>query len=420
MPTVTSTPIVPDLAAWTLKRLTCNPPMDLAGVDTATLPDPWGAVAVAVQGAAPKDRTRVLTQELRDRGLDPQAVTMVLAGVNQNDPPPQPPKPRYVIHSASEAMQGNWDPEWLIEKLLAIPAVGLVHGLPGSKKTWTVLHLGVSVAAGLPTWLGFPIKGGPVLLIDEESGVRRTNHRLAQVMRGLGVPADIPLYYVSLATFNMRDPADIAEVEGLVAALKPVLVIADALRDLSGGANENYSWEMQPIMLAFKRISEAHGCSFVILHHSNKQGGYAGSTGIPGGADVLLHIESKVDSGTIDFETEKPRDGEPLKFSAVATWLPDEGAFRMAPAPKVAKQPHYSRAEQYVIDYLTKNGPSLLTDIEDHADVCSPGSAKNAVYSLAGKGVIRRCDAGGPGSKATYELTPEQEYDPWQEATGDS
>ena len=30
-------------------------------------------------------------------------------------------------------------------------AVGLAHGLPGSKKTWTVLHLGVSVAAGLPT-----------------------------------------------------------------------------------------------------------------------------------------------------------------------------------------------------------------------------------------------------------------------------
>ena len=242
-------------------------------------------------------------------------------------------------------------------------------------------------------------------------------------MRGLGVPADIPLYYVSSASFNMRDRRH-CRSDGLVAALKPVLVIADALRDLGSqrelllGDAANY--------VGVQAISEAHGCSFVILHHSNKQGGYAGSTGIPGGADVLLHIESKVDSGTIDFETEKPRDGEPLKFSAVATWLPDEGAFRMAPAPKVAKQPHYSRAEEYVIAYLRKNGPSLLSDIQDRADVCSPGSARNAVYSLASKGVIQRSNTGGQGAPASKaggcgrfrRLRPGRR--PWMRSNGDN
>lgn len=417
MPTATTTPTVDFLAAWCLQRLIAS--MDLAGVDPSTLPQPWDAVALAVQGADPNDRQQTLQDGLLLHGLDPNAVAVELASINPNDPPPQPPKPRYVIHSASEAMQGNWDPDWLIDKLLAVGATCIAHGQPGAKKTWVALHLAVSVAAGLPSWLRLPLKGGPVLLLDEESGVRRTNNRLAKVMRGLNVPPDIPLYYVSLASFNMRDPADVAEVGSLVAAIKPILVVADALVDLTGDANENYANEMKPATAAFKQIAETHQCAVLVLHHSNKQGGYRGSTAIPGGVDLLLHIESKVDSGTIDFETEKPRDGEAMKFSAVATWLPDEDSFKLAAAPKIVTQPHYSRAEEYVIDYLTKNGPSLLSDITSHADVCSPRSSQNAIYSLASKGVIRRSNTGGQGTSAAYELTVQgapDDDDPWQEA----
>jgi len=414
MPTATTTPTIDPLAAWVLKRLTCTPPMDLAGVDPATLPAPWDAVAVAVRDADPKDRTRVLSRELLDQDTDPTVVALELAGVNQNDPPPQPPKPRYTLHWAREALEAPAPMEWLVEGVMPAGGTGVIFGDPGSKKTWCGLHLAVSVALGAD-WLGRPVKHGPVLIVDEESGDSRMRRRLKAVMAGLNAPAGLPLAYTCLAGFKPGDPTDLAELDALVGAVQPVLVLVDALADVMLG-NENSVEDVMPVLQGLRQLAERHSCLVLLIHHSNRQSGsYRGSSAIAGAVDLMLSVESKPDSPNVDFEVTKSRDAEPCSFSATASWSLIDDSFTLVEAPKV-KTAHYSAAEEYVIRYLTEHGPSLLADIESHADVCSPSYARKAAYSLARKAVIRRCDPGGPGAKATYELTPEQEYDPWQEA----
>jgi len=304
--------------------------------------------------------------------------------------------------------------EWLVDGL--VPAVGtaLLYGDPGSKKTWSAMHLAVAVAAGAD-WLGRPVEQGPVLILDEESGDHRMRRRLGAVMRGLNAPADLSLAYVSLAGFKPADPADLAEIDSILAQVQPVLVVLDALADVLAGS-ENAVEDVMPLMQALRRLADDHHCLVLVIHHSNRaNGSYRGSSAILGAVDLAVQVTSQPASPNVDFEITKTRDGEPGSFAATASWsdLPEE-TFTLEEAAPKAKQPHYSRSEEYVLRYLEEHGPSLLTDIANHADTCSDTAARFAVRSLAAKRVIRRCDAGGPGAKAMYELV---RADPWDSAT---
>ena len=155
-----------------------------------------------------------------------------------------------------------------------------------------------------------------------------------------------------------------------------------------------------------RRLADGHHCLVLVIHHSNRaNGSYRGSSAILGAVDLAVQVTSQPASTNVDFEITKTRDGEPGTFAATAAWidLPEEAFTLEEAAPKV-RQPHYSRSEEYVLRYLEEHGPSLLTDIANHADTCSDTAARFAVRSLAAKRIIRRCDAGGPGAKAMYEI----------------
>jgi len=406
-----TTTAMPALAAWVLKRLTAGLPLN--GVDCSSLPDPWPGIVQALGALPQADRAQALQDSLSQLGRDAQADLLAVAGADPNDPPPAAPRPRYVLRWAAEALQAVPPMRWLVDGLAPATGTALLYGDPGSKKTWSAMHLAVSVAMGAD-WLGRPVEQGPVLILDEESGDHRMRRRLAQVMRGLQAPADIPLAYVSLAGFKPADPGDLAEIDGIVANVQPVLVVVDALADVLAG-NENSVEDTMPLMQALRRLAEDHHCLVLLIHHNNKAGAYRGSSAILGAVDVSIQVTSKSSSPNVDFEIAKSRDGEPCNFAATAAWVDlPEPTFTLEEAIPKAKQPRYSRSEEYVLRYLEEHGASLLTDIANHADTCSAGAARMAVYSLAAKGKVQRCDGGGAGEKATYDLAREEE--PWETA----
>ena len=79
---------------------------------------------------------------------------------------------RYVIRDASYALAPLPPIEWIIDQLISEGSVNLFYGEPGSKKTYSLLSLGVCVALG-KSWLRFDTSQQDVLIIDEESGERR-------------------------------------------------------------------------------------------------------------------------------------------------------------------------------------------------------------------------------------------------------
>jgi len=296
---------------------------------------------------------------------------------------------RWTVHQASEALEPQPPIEYLVDTLIQRGCVHCFFGDGGSKKTYSLMHMGVMVASG-STWLGMKTTKGSVLLIDEESGTRRVNRRLREIILGEAVEPEIPFLYVSDAHFKLDDARDSVLLESLILESKSDLVIIDALADVMVG-DENAKMFVQPVFEELKRIARNTNAALLIIHHTNKSGAYRGSSAIKDAVDTLIQVTSEDGSGRIDFKSEKNRDGELLKFSATATWENDH--FCLTRTEKVEALT-LGKAQNYVLRYLEEHGPSTIKDIMAGADICAPNGARSAVYSLADIGKIRRTNPG--------------------------
>ena len=111
----------------------------------------------------------------------------------------------------AEALSPQPPINWIVEPLFSAGSLVVPAGDPGSKKTYSLLDLDVCVATGKP-WLRFQTKQCPVLIIDEESGERRLNRRLGDILRAHSAGPDTPLQYVTLAHFDLRKEGDVVSV----------------------------------------------------------------------------------------------------------------------------------------------------------------------------------------------------------------
>jgi hypothetical protein len=317
---------------------------------------------------------------------------------------PEEPKPRFVIHRAAEAMQPQPPLEPIVDGIALPGSVIVAYGPPGSKKTYTCLDLAVCVAMGAD-WLGHATRQGTVLFCDEESGERRFNRRLAGIMRARGAPDETPVAYTTLAGLNLRDDVDLGELERLIGQVQPLLVILDALADVLPGADENTVRDTHPPFRALRGIAEKYQIAIIVIHHANKVGGYRGSSAIEGAVDLMLEVKSDKGASIIELASTKTRDTEPFDFAAEIAFDTINGLVTLTEAEPPSQTPQFGKPDTYVLKYLMAHGRSSLANIEDHADICSPASAKQSVYRLTSREIIKRVDAGGRGTSAEYDLT---------------
>ncbi|MDM7997206.1 MAG: AAA family ATPase [Acidobacteriota bacterium] len=336
------------------------------------------------------------------QGRDPIAAAEELCRL-ADAAPEWKPESRFRIGSAINALKPQPPIDFVLRDFLARKWLSIWYGEPGCKKTWGVMDQAVCVASGKP-WLGFHAVRSTVLIVDEESGEQRLLRRLGDTMRGHGISDDIPLYYVSLHGFNLTNESGADDLEALVAEVNPGLLIIDALADIMLGGDENLVKDTQPVLVRLRRIAERQDCAIEVIHHVNKAGEYRGSTALKGAVDTMIQVESRPDSPLVGFSAEKTRDVIIKPFAASAHF--DIGQFHLTEAEPQAGQSKLSPSEKYVLRFLEQNGPSTIATIMDHADTCSGETARRSVYNLASRDIplVRRCDYGGKGKEATYEL----------------
>lgn len=317
---------------------------------------------------------------------------------------------RFQVHKASEALEDQPPIEWLIESLMTTSSVNMITGAAGSKKTYAMLDMAVCVAMG-KTWLDYKTTQGAVLIVDEENGKQRLMRRLSQVQRGHLVhkdKLDIPLYFTTLSAVDIGNSNDITALQLLIDELNIKLVIIDALVDVMPGKDENSARDTQLIFRELRRLSDLQGVVFVVIHHLNKMGSTRGSTAIPGGVDLVLQVESKDESKSIKFKSEKARDIDALTFYATANFSGDSKEplqFWLTGRDAPDEDIHFGIVAKQIMLYLLKNGKSEREDIQSGVEAAA-GSVRNEIARLALKDkYIKRVDGGGKGSKATYELT---------------
>jgi len=320
------------------------------------------------------------------------------------DAPEVPPKkekpPRYVVRDAKFALEPRPALDMVVEKILAVGSVSVIVGKYGSKKTWFLVFLAVCVSL-CKAFLGLNVIGVTVLIVDEESGEDRLSRRIAMAIRGALGDSSAQIRYVSLAQFNfLRNPGDVVILKTLIEQTGAKLVIIDALADIMAGGDENAVKDTQVVFMRLRKVAETTKAALVIIHHTNKAGDYRGSSAIPGAIDNLYLIESSNTSNLVNFSTIKKRDGEPVEFSAVATWTEDQ--FYLDPI-EYKKTEHLSKCHQYTLDFFTERKQATFQDLIDFTgELYSRTSLKGAVQELVNKKRIQRVNEGGKGTPAIY------------------
>lgn len=178
----------------------------------------------------------------------------------------------------------------LIAKQIVLPddvIVGVLHrggkgvlgGAAKSFKTWLLINLGVSVAAGTP-WLGYPTKQGRVLFINLEIQPSFFANRIRVVCDELQVKIKAGYLHV----WNLRGhAADLSRL--LPQLLRGIgrdhydLIILDPIYKLLGSRDENKAGDIASLLNQIERLAVLTGAAVIFGAHYSK-GNQAGKESI--------------------------------------------------------------------------------------------------------------------------------------------
>lgn len=207
-------------------------------------------------------------------------------------------------------------PPFIIDDVWPEGGVNVLYGEPGSYKSFTVLDWAVHINEGGalvnidPDVLGFKAvrKKRKVLYIAAE-GVYGLGKRI-RAARYLGTLQFLP------EAIDISE--DFMDLRTLLVEENFKVVIFDTFQKVSGSVDENSSAEIGKVLKKLERLYLEDQIVSMVIHHTNKSGGYRGSLAFESDCTNMWKIEKK-STGVLDkycalITTEKFRDAEPVKF----------------------------------------------------------------------------------------------------------
>jgi hypothetical protein len=224
---------------------------------------------------------------------------------------------------------------WLVEGLeLAPGAPALWAGFGFTGKSFAAQSLAVAVASGGRAFgeQGFLCRQGRVLHLDFEQGEHLTLARYQKLFRGRNLtPDDIAdrLEVSPLPALSLAAPGSEQWLTQRCSGF--ALCLIDSFRASCPEVDENSSEARRPLDM-LNRVSEATGCTFVVIHHARKPNA-DGSR--PGGAKMTIRGSSGLFdacASVLVFEAGKEK-GEPatVKYekARISGQLRDDFAFKV-------------------------------------------------------------------------------------------
>jgi hypothetical protein len=185
-------------------------------------------------------------------------------------------------------VQAAGPPAWLIQGVWPRDAYGVFAAEDKAGKTWAILDLAVSVAAGVP-WLGhFPCPpSGSVLVFLGEGGERAMVRRLRAIcahkhldLEGLAARR---LLRLSLRVPKLTSGQELQAVAGELHEHPAALVVLDPLYlAVAGAATGADLYAMGAVLSGIQAVCQQAGAALVVVTHWNKTGEGRGAKRISG------------------------------------------------------------------------------------------------------------------------------------------
>jgi AAA domain len=179
-------------------------------------------------------------------------------------------------------------PAWLIQGVWPRDAYGVFAAEDKAGKTWAILDLACSVAAGVP-WLGhFPCPpSGPVLVFLGEGGERAMVRRLAAICAHKHLELDELAARQGLRLcFRVPKLTSGQELQAVAAELAEhpaALVVLDPLYlAVAGAASGADLYAMGAVLAGIQGVCQHAGAALVVVTHWNKTGEGRGAKRISG------------------------------------------------------------------------------------------------------------------------------------------
>lgn len=292
-------------------------------LDESEVVDKLETVAFAI-GLGEREAARTIESGLRGGAKEPRGVPKepelkwhvvdTPAPENEDEKDEEKSEPLWKLRTLDDAYQPRPPIQYLVDGLLPCPSLDIVYGGPGSLKSMLLADLCVCVASGQP-WLDsfafgkpgitIPTIQAPVLWIDFDNGLRRTDERFDAFGKARNLPATIPLHYVSMPTpwLDASNVQVVAQLADLIRSIGAKLIVIDNLGLVTGSTEEN-SAGMARVMGNLRWLCESTDSAVVIVHHQRKSGGQndkgirkgetlRGHSSIEASLDLALVIERK-------------------------------------------------------------------------------------------------------------------------------
>lgn len=162
-------------------------------------------------------------------------------------------------------------PRWIIPGFLPAASVVLLGASGGTGKSTLCFQLAKHIALGEP-WSEFPVVKGKVLIISTDESSHDTKEKLQTIDY-----ANVPRGGVGFIRFWRFTQVDM--LEDKIRQMEPSLVIIDSLTSTTAGIGaDRTSSSAGDCLYELRDIAEKYECSFLVLHHLNKNDEFRDST----------------------------------------------------------------------------------------------------------------------------------------------
>ena len=196
----------------------------------------------------------------------------------------------------------NWDeqdsgaePAWLLSGLIPERSSILVIAPPKGGKSWFLLDVALSIAAGVP-WAGIaPARSAKVLYVAGEKRVDLKRRRARAWALGHQIDRVDNFYVMPPPLLSMPGEAEewFAEVARVCDGEPPALIIFDTAARVMVGMEENSAKDVGLFARFVQATIERFKCAVAVAHHQGKDAakGARGSSAFLGNFDTIIETE---------------------------------------------------------------------------------------------------------------------------------